>query len=69
MTHQEVWEDETYISPNEREWIRYVTLIEQQLQVNLGKCSEKEDGYCMDSAYDAWRASITWMEYVNGKRA
>jgi hypothetical protein len=68
MNHMEVWEAEQFQSDSEKEWLTYAKEIELRLGVDLGQCSEADDGYCIDSAYDAWREGVSVDEYCSGIR-
>ena len=65
----EVWQRETNVSLRETNWEYYVAQIEGALKVDLGMCSEVEDGHCIDSAYDAFLAGISINDYVKGVRS
>lgn len=69
MNHLEIWEAETHEPDSEKDWMKYVSAIESIINVVLATCSESEDGYCIDSAYDAWKSEISPLQYAQGMRA
>jgi hypothetical protein len=54
---------ESYVSPGERAWLRWVQKAERLFGDNLDG-NDDRDGYSMDGAYGAFEASQTPAEYV-----
>lgn len=51
MTHIELWQIETYISPQEHAWCGYVAEVEAHLGHDLDG-DQDEDGYSIDRCHD-----------------
>jgi hypothetical protein len=54
---------ESYVSPGERAWLRWIKKAEKLFGADLDG-DEDRDGYSMDGAYGAWEAGWSPAEYV-----
>lgn len=63
-THLAVWKAETYESPTERRWFRFVADVERLAGLDTLDGNEREDGYSLDGAYDDFLAGETAAEYA-----
>lgn len=61
--HAALWQSENYVSPSEREWLRWVKRVEQIVGHSLDG-NQATDGYSLDFAYDAWKAGATAEGYA-----
>lgn len=65
--HFQLLQSESYVSPREREWERWVKKVEKLLGHNLDG-NQQRDGYSLDYAYDAFRAGETPAAYAEEVR-
>jgi hypothetical protein len=71
MNHLEFAALESYVSPQEKNWIKWTEKVEAILGHDLdGENSEAAkavgtaDGYSLDEAHDAWLANVTAEQYA-----
>jgi hypothetical protein len=62
-THLEVWAAETHVSPSDKSWYKWIKAAEKLARHHMDG-DEKENGYSMDSAFDAWEKGDTPDKYV-----
>lgn len=75
MTTQDIFEGshfefsagESYISSSDRAWDRWTAKVERLLGHDLDGNQER-DGYCIDSAYEAFADGLTPAQYVEEVR-
>lgn len=63
MNHQEVWDNEVYVSKSEQRWLNWINSVESLLGHSVDG-NQVKDGYSMDYAYDWFKLGSTVMEYV-----
>lgn len=68
MNHFEFAALESYVSPGERAWLRWVAAAEKTLGHDLDG-DQSVDGYSLDCAYDAFAAGLSIAEFVAEVRA
>lgn len=71
MNHLEFAVLESYVSPRDRNWEKWVNRVEVLLGHDLdgnnseaAKAAGTADGYSMDEAHDAWLAGATAEQYA-----
>lgn len=71
MDHLEVWEMEMRSEAPDKKWNAFLNEVERHLGLEQGSMdgNEAEDGYSLDTAYDAFRAGISPADYAKGERA
>lgn len=63
MNHLEFAQSESYVSPREREWERWVQRVEKLLGHSLDG-NQQRDGYSLDYANDAFEDGLKPADYV-----
>ena len=58
---------ESYESPSERQWLRWVKRVERLIGCDLDG-NQASDGFSLDFAYDAWAAGDTAEAYAEEVR-
>jgi hypothetical protein len=55
--HLALWQSETYVSPQEQGWYRWIRKLESVFGHYDG--TQEIDGYSLDNFYDMWEAGYT----------
>lgn len=66
--HFALLQSESYVSPREREWERWVKRVEKLLGHDLDG-NQQRDGYSLDYAHDAFEVGVTAADYADEVRA
>lgn len=61
--HLEIWQLETFASPREQDWLKWVAVVESLLGHSLDG-NQMSDGYSLDYAADAFADGVSPQEYV-----